>query len=117
MASLSFALPGPERCERPSSAVSRISVVQPGRLAQGPDEKKGRAGRTTGWTFTVIKTFLPECSRRVGAAWPAAYVGFHRCAVNCDGAALLCVERMSVRAVSLLQFVKGTGHAGDRRRR
>src|SRR5580693_8726247 len=48
MASFSRALPGLERWERPTSAFLRASGVQPGCLAHGPDEKKGRAGRTAG---------------------------------------------------------------------
>src|SRR6516164_2069105 len=48
MARLSLALPGFERCERPSSAPARFCRFQPGRLAQGPDEKCGTRGRTEG---------------------------------------------------------------------
>src|SRR6202012_3400491 len=81
IASFSFALPGFERCERPNRAPLSASGVQPGRLAQGPDEKKGRAGRTAG-ILPVISTFLPECSRRVGAAWPATRIGARAEAVN-----------------------------------
>src|ERR1700759_2256772 len=81
MASFSFALPGLERCERPSSASESACGVQPGRLAQGPDEKKGRAGRTAG-ILPVISTFLPECSRRVGAPWPATRISARANQVN-----------------------------------
>src|SRR6218665_2459780 len=42
------ALPGLERCERPTSALLSASTAQPGRLAQGPDEKLGFAGFTAG---------------------------------------------------------------------
>src|SRR6185312_10165442 len=66
MASLSLALPGLERWERPTSAPLRASGVQPGRLAQGPDEKKGRAGRTAGRTTSVIP-FIP--SRMIAPRW------------------------------------------------
>src|SRR5580658_1194809 len=48
MARLSFALPGFERCERPRKAPLRACKLQPGRLAQGPDEKCGTFGRTVG---------------------------------------------------------------------
>src|ERR1700742_1458153 len=88
MASFNFALPGFERCERPRRAALRASGVQPGRLAQGPDEKKGRAGRTAG-ILPVISTFLPECSRRVGAAWPVAYVRIGSAEVNALACAIL----------------------------
>jgi len=40
-------------------------------LAQGPEEKYGRAGRTAGGVFVTI-TLLAESTRRVGTAWPAA---------------------------------------------
>src|SRR3954465_20759 len=66
MASFSLALPGLERWERPTSAPLRASGVQPGRLAQGPDEKKGRAGRTAGRTDSVIP-FIP--SRMIAPRW------------------------------------------------
>src|SRR3954451_8973505 len=48
MARLSFALPPSARCERPRNASLRAWSVQPGRLAQGPDEKYGAEGRTVG---------------------------------------------------------------------
>src|SRR5579871_2165468 len=66
IASLSLALPGLERWERPTSALDRASGVQPGRLAQGPDEKKGRAGRTAG-CFTSVIEFIP--SRMIAPRW------------------------------------------------
>src|SRR6185312_2748463 len=69
MASLSFALPGLERCERLRSASLRACGVHPGRLAQGPEEKKGRAGRTAG-AFAVIAdhSFQNEAPRWGGVA-------------------------------------------------
>ena len=50
--------------------VKSLSGVQPGGLAQGPDEKRGRAG--SGGLVVVIQTLLAESTRRVGTAWPAA---------------------------------------------
>src|SRR5262249_41703598 len=44
MTSASLLLPIFARCERPSSASLRASRLQPGRLAQGPDEKQGFLG-------------------------------------------------------------------------
>ncbi|WP_217995046.1 hypothetical protein, partial [Methylogaea oryzae] len=38
-----------ERCERPAQTPSRAAVVQPGRLAQGPEEKKGLCGLLVGF--------------------------------------------------------------------
>src|SRR5579862_8409298 len=64
IASLSLILPGLERCDRPSSAPLKASGVQPGRLAQGPDEKKGRAGRTAG---IVAVMFIPF--RMIAPRW------------------------------------------------
>src|SRR5712691_523639 len=49
MISASRARPTLERCERPSSAPARTSGDQPGRLAQGPDEKHGLAGIRVGF--------------------------------------------------------------------
>ena len=46
---LSRAWPVLERCERPSTASRSTSGVQPGRLAQGPQEKNGRAGNSVGF--------------------------------------------------------------------
>jgi hypothetical protein len=55
--SFSFALPCLERCERDRHASFSASGVQPGRLAQGPDEKKGRAGRTAGTVPVISHSF------------------------------------------------------------
>src|SRR5260370_41065787 len=46
--SFSLALPAFERCERPRQASPSASSDHPGRLAQGPDEKQGLAGRAGG---------------------------------------------------------------------
>ncbi len=54
MAWPSRALPSFERCERPSDPSARCSGPQPGGLAQGPEEKKGRAGRTSGFRFVTV---------------------------------------------------------------
>src|SRR6185437_4021600 len=54
MARLSFALPALERWERPRTASLRACAVQPGRLAQGPDEKCGTRGRIEGVVLIMI---------------------------------------------------------------
>src|ERR1700761_6062383 len=54
MAALRRALPGLERWERPTSAPCRFSSFQPGRLAQGPEENSGRAGRMAGLAGVVM---------------------------------------------------------------
>ena len=41
-------LPPEARCERPSQASSSLDKDQPGRLAQGPEENAGLAGRSAG---------------------------------------------------------------------
>src|SRR5260370_29275519 len=56
IASLSFALPGFERCERPSGASSRASRVHPGRFLVGPDENRASAGRMPGGGIRVIRS-------------------------------------------------------------
>jgi hypothetical protein len=47
--STSCAKPGRERCERPTKAFASAAGVHPGRLAHGPDEKHGLAGRLIGF--------------------------------------------------------------------
>src|SRR6201986_5222882 len=69
IASFSLALPGLERCDRPSSAALSASGVRPGRLAQGPDEKKGRAGRTAGFKPVIAHSFQNDRAA-LGRAWP-----------------------------------------------
>src|SRR5471032_1230742 len=71
-ASTIFFLPILDRWERPTAASLRTSGVHPGRLAQGPDEKSGRAGRMVGF---VISFSLTEEMHSGGGAWPAADIG------------------------------------------
>src|SRR6202034_3647719 len=54
IASLSLALPGLERCERPSSAPASALRFHPGRFLVGPDENRASAGRTPGGSIRVI---------------------------------------------------------------
>src|SRR6476659_5898010 len=61
-ASTIFFLAVLDRWDRPMAASKRASGVQPGRLAQGPDEKSGRAGRM----FGFIK---PLPYRRAALRW------------------------------------------------
>src|SRR5215207_2581931 len=68
MARLRRALPSLARCERPSVSVLKLLRDQPGRLAQGPDEKKGARGRARG--FPVIKSILPDGRPSVGRGVP-----------------------------------------------
>src|SRR4029077_8367509 len=73
MASFSRALPAFDRCERPRTALRRFSGVHPGRLAQGPDENSGRAGRLAGCAVFVIamSPILTDGLLPVGRPWPA----------------------------------------------
>ena len=81
IASWRRALPSADRCDRPSTRVSMRAGFQPGGLAQGPDEKCGRAGNVDGFgrrkvapaaVVSVNSTLLAESTRRVGTAWPDA---------------------------------------------
>src|SRR6516165_934448 len=47
------ARPAAERCERPDNASASTAGDHPGRLAQGPDEKHGLAGRRFGFMGAV----------------------------------------------------------------
>src|SRR5471030_3528059 len=78
-ASTIFFLPILDRWERPTAASLRDSGVHPGRLAQGPDEKSGRAGRMFGF---VICFSLTEELHSGGGAWPAADIGARPAIVN-----------------------------------
>src|SRR4029078_5625495 len=57
MARFSFALPILDRWERPRTASVRFWRLQPGRLAHGPDEKCGVAGRTPGLVAVISLSF------------------------------------------------------------
>src|SRR5262249_1380135 len=74
MARLSFALPILDRCERPRTASVRICRLQPGRLAHGPDEKCGIAGRTPG-LVAVMLSILPDRRPSLGRGVPLAEIG------------------------------------------
>ena len=50
----SLALPSLERWERPRLPVASLAAAQPGGFAQGPEEKKGRAGRKSGLIFVTV---------------------------------------------------------------
>ena len=58
-----------QRCERPREPVASFDGDQPGGLAQGPEEKNGRAGRSSGLAFDI--RLSSERARRVGTAWPS----------------------------------------------
>src|SRR5215475_178345 len=68
MARLSFALPAFDRCERPRTASVRAWRLQPGRFAQGPEEKCGTVGRVAG--ILAISSILPDRRPSVGRGVP-----------------------------------------------
>src|SRR5262245_15167967 len=70
MASLRRALPSLARCERPRKACSRFCTDQPGRLAQGPEEKKGLTGRLAGLVVELIALPLQIECPSVGRGGP-----------------------------------------------
>src|SRR5260370_40590538 len=92
-ASTIFFLPSFDRWDRPMAASLRASGVQPGRLAQGPDEKSGRAGRKFG--FIILA--LTEELHSGGGAWPAGRIGASRAAANARGGAVRKVAQPSDR--------------------
>src|SRR5215469_16007404 len=98
IASLSLAFPGFERCDRPTSAPFKASGVQPGRLAQGPDEKKGRAGRTAGSLPVIV---IP--SRMIAPRWGGVAHARYRHSVRkrqcdtLDAAAFTNLKRWEIR--------------------
>src|SRR5579883_630514 len=71
-ASTIFFLPILERWDRPTAASLRASGVHPGRLAQGPDEKSGRAGRAFGFVI------YPLPYRRAALRWGSVARGPYR---------------------------------------
>ena len=64
----SRALPSAERCERPSERVSSSAADQPGGLAQGPEEKKGRAGKRGGTVNQIHSPHREHAPRWDGVA-------------------------------------------------
>src|SRR5579883_3190764 len=70
--SASLALPAFERCDRPTHASDNKASVQPGRLAQGPDEKWGTCGRAAGLAIVVMVRYSFQNSRSpLGGSGPA----------------------------------------------
>src|SRR3954465_11836621 len=93
MARLSFALPILDRCERPRTASVRAWRLQPGRFAQGPDEKCGLTGRTPGFVFAIVST-LPDRRLSLGRGVPLTGIRPHVGRVNQANArrSELCAE-------------------------
>src|SRR5690606_28333064 len=71
IACCSLVLPTLARCERPSGASRSAPRDHPGRLAQGPEEKLGLAGRTSGLEMVVIAVLPFQIARlSVGRGGP-----------------------------------------------
>ena len=70
IACASLDLPVFARCERPSAASASACGVQPGRLAHGPDENRGLAGRRSGFAIVFIMATLPDSSPSLGRGVP-----------------------------------------------
>ena len=71
MASANFALPPAARCERPSQASLKALWVHVGGLAQGPEEKRGLAGRDAGYSI-AINAILSDMRPSLGKGVPSA---------------------------------------------
>ena len=71
MASANFALPPAARCERPSQASFNAVCVHVGGLAQGPEEKRGLAGRDAGYSI-AINAILSDMRPSLGKGVPLA---------------------------------------------
>ncbi len=99
--SWSRALPTLARCERPTRAAFSAATVQPGRLAQGPEEKQGLAGRTFGF---MAYSFQNSCDP-LGGRVPPMKLGTGRAAVNCRIA--VAAKRRS-KVTALLTAAKQT---------
>src|SRR3954471_16989199 len=65
--SFNLALPAFERCGRPTAASFKAAGVQPGRLAQGPEEKQAFCGRRRGacdeWNKRAFLSCCSACRR------------------------------------------------------
>ena len=59
MTSCSLVRPTAARCERPTAASFRAAKFHPGRLVQGPEEKQGFCGLTTGLVIYSVRASIP----------------------------------------------------------
>ena len=57
MTSLNFFFAVVDLCDRPTQAQFKTSGVQPGRLAHGPDEKKGTRGKAVGFIICSFELY------------------------------------------------------------
>src|SRR5688572_28316463 len=95
MARFSRTLPSLARCERPRNALSRSSRDQPGRLAQGPEEKLRLTGRWAGLadvgimklSFQIVAPRWGGVSRRRfwRGLWAKSRLGSRASAVAIEG--------------------------------
>src|SRR6056297_1894052 len=82
MAALSRALPTAARCDRPRGASESLSKEKTGGLAQGPEEKRGLAGRVSGlratsrdagWSIVILLPFQISAPRWGGVSHLGSY--------------------------------------------
>ena len=71
IAAFSLALPTAARCDRPNGASASLVRSCVGGLAQGPDEKRGLAGRVAGCEIAITAT-LPDKRLSLGRGVPRA---------------------------------------------
>ena len=74
MAAFSFSLPTAARWDRPKGASFNASSVHVGGLAQGPDEKRGFAGRVAG-VVGAISGILTDMRPSLGKGVPRMRLG------------------------------------------
>ena len=82
---LSFTLPTLARCDLPIAAVRRLSVVNVGYLAHGPDEKYALSGRITGFfmfIYVILTDICPSLGRGVPPISLKVLKDFHKIDLN-----------------------------------
>src|SRR6056297_3596195 len=106
IAAFSLALPTAARCERPRAASDSLSSEKTGGLAQGPEEKRGLAGRADGLRTVscdaggviAIYAILPDKRPSLGRGVPPPRLcaGHQRCkSENADDASHRATEPVS----------------------
>ncbi len=84
MAAFSLALPTPARCDRPSGASDSASSANVGGLAQGPEEKRGFAGRVAGIVIPDMVSFQICAPRWGGVSHGRPYANPKKNAIGND---------------------------------
>src|SRR5208282_5654207 len=98
------------RWDRPSAASRRTVGVQPGRFAQGPEEKHAFAGRTAGAVVVILChpfRWAPLVGERCPAAAHSAIVEWRQ-AARCARLALSAAACDRGRRLGLAAWRRGT---------